>query len=211
MKKFIIISLAAIGIGAAGCKKNLDVVNQNAPNTTIFWKTADDAQKGVNAMYSTFHRAGICRWMFFATMVRADEGWSTSPDANLQNNFDQFINNDYNYGNFTGIWNDLYIGINRTNQVLDNVPSINMDATLRNRYIGEAKFMRALFYYHLASLWGNVPMQLKSSTPTDFPTTSTRDQVWAQVQKDLTEAAAVLPVSYTGGDVGLFRFINQSV
>lgn len=202
MKKYIIYTLALVAITAASCKKSLDVVDPNAPNTGIFWKTADDAGKGVNAMYSTFHRAGICRWFFFATMIRADEGWSTSPDANIQNNFDQFINNDYNYGNFTGIWADLYIGIDRTNQVIDNVPSINMDATLRSRYVAEAKFMRALFYYHLASLWGNVPMQLKSSTPTDLPATSPAADVWAQVEKDASDAAAVLPANYTGADVG---------
>ncbi|WDF53983.1 RagB/SusD family nutrient uptake outer membrane protein [Mucilaginibacter sp. KACC 22063] len=202
MKKFIILFVAATVIISAGCKKDLDVQDPNAPTTTIFWKSANDAQLGVNAIYSTFHRAGICRWFFFATMIRADEGWSTSPDANLQNNFDQFINNDYNYGNFTGIWNDLYVGIARCNQVLDNVPNINMDASLKARYLGEAKFLRALFYYHLASLWGNVPLQLKSSTPTDLPPTSPQNQVWAQVEKDLADAAASLPASYTGNDVG---------
>lgn len=202
MKKLLILFVAATVIVSAGCKKDLDVQDPNAPTTTIFWKSASDAQLGVNAIYSTFHRAGICRWFFFATMIRADEGWSTSPDANLQNNFDQFINNDYNYGNFTGIWNDLYIGINRCNQVLDNVPGINMDASLKARYLGEAKFLRGLFYFHLASLWGNVPLQLKSSTPTDLPPTSSRDEVWAQVEKDLADAASVLPASYAGNDVG---------
>lgn len=202
MKKFIMLAIAAITITVSGCKKYLDVTDPNAPTTTIYWKTSDDAQKGVNAIYSTFHRAGICRWYFFATMIRADEGWSTSPDANIQNNFDQFINNNYNYGNFTGIWNDLYVGVNRANQVLDNVPAINMDATLKNRLLGEAKFLRALFYYHLATLWGNVPLQLKSSTPTDLPPTSSQAQVYAQVEKDLTDAAAALPASYTGADIG---------
>jgi tetratricopeptide (TPR) repeat protein len=202
MKKFIIIFFAASLTGLVSCKKDLEIANPNAPTTAIFWKSADDAQKGVNAMYSTLHRAGLCRWFFFATLIRSDEGYSTSPDANLQNNFDRFINNDYNYGNYTGIWNDLYIGIARTNQVLDNVPSIEMDANLKSRLLGEAKFMRALFYYHLASLWGNVPLQLKSSTPTDLPATSSQAQVYAQVEKDLTEAAAVLPASYTGNDRG---------
>lgn len=202
MKKLIILLVAATVIGTAGCKKSLNIVDPNQPNTTVFWKTATDAQQGVNAIYSTFHRAGMCRWYFFATLIRADEGWSTSPDANIQNNFDQFINNDYNYGNYTAIWDDLYIGINRTNQVVDNVPGISMDATLKARYLGEAKFLRALFYFHLASLWGNVPMQLKSSQPSDLPPTSTRDQVWAQVEKDLTDAAASLPASYSGADVG---------
>ncbi|RFZ84825.1 RagB/SusD family nutrient uptake outer membrane protein [Mucilaginibacter terrenus] len=201
MKKTIILTIAALVIGVTSCKK-LDVVNPNQPTTAVFWKTADDAQKGVNSIYSTFHRAGLCRWFFFATIVRSDEGWSTSPDANLQNNFDLFINNDYNYGNYTGIWADLYIGIARTNQVIDNVPNINMDAGLKARYIAEAKFLRGLFYFHLASLWGNVPLQLQSSTPVDLPATASRDQVWAQVQKDLTEAAANLPANYSGADVG---------
>jgi hypothetical protein len=202
MKKFIIIFIAASLTGLVSCNKDLELTNPNAPTTAIFWKSADDAQKGVNAMYSTVHRAGICRWFFFATMIRSDEGYSTSPDANLQNNFDRFINNDYNYGNYTGIWNDLYVGIARTNQVLDNVPSIEMDATLKARLLGEAKFMRALFYYHLATLWGNVPLQLKSSTPTDLPPTSSQAQVFAQVQQDLTDAAAVLPLTYSGNDRG---------
>ena len=118
MKKFIIIAIAALTIGFIGCKKDLEIENPNAPTVNVFWKTATDAQNGVNSMYSTFHRAGICRWFFFATMIRADEGWSTSPDANLQNNFDRFINNDYNYGNYTAIWNDLYVGISRANQVI---------------------------------------------------------------------------------------------
>jgi hypothetical protein len=202
MKKFIIIFMAASLLGAVGCKKDLELSNPNAPTTSIFWKSADDAQKGVNAIYSTFHRAGICRWFFFATIIRSDEGYSTSPDANLQNNFDQFVNNNYNYGNFTGLWTDLYMGIFRANQVIDNVPAIQMDATLKARLIGEAKFLRALYYYHLASLWGNVPLQLQSSQPTDLPPTSPQAQVYAQVVKDLSEAAPNLPLNYAGNDRG---------
>jgi hypothetical protein len=202
MKKFIIIFTMALAVGFTGCKKDLEVTNPNSPTVTVYWKNASDAQNGVNAMYSTFHRAGICRWFFFATMIRADEGWSTSPDANLQNNFDRFINNDYNYGNYTAIWNDLYIGISRANQVIENVPAIDMDVNLRARLVGEAQFMRGLFYFHLATLWGNVPLQLKTSTPQDVTPTSTQAEVWAQVQSDLTAAAAVLPLSYTGNDIG---------
>ncbi len=178
------------------CKKNLNIVDPNAPTTAIFWKNSDDAQKGVNAVYSTFHRGGLSRWFFFATMIRADEGFSTSPDANIQNNFDLFINNDYNYGNYSAIWSDLYIGITRANQVIANVPAIPMDAALKARYIGEAKFFRALYYYHLAALWGNVPVPLTPSTPTDLPATMSRDKVWAQVEKDCAEAIGALPSAY---------------
>jgi tetratricopeptide (TPR) repeat protein len=200
MKNLIIYAVICFVAVITGCKKDLDIKDPNAPTTAVFWKTADDAQKGVNAIYSTFHREGLCRWNFFITIIRADEGWSTSPNPDIQNNYDRFINNDLNF--YNGTWADMYIGVQRANQVLDNVPSINMDAGLKARYLGEAKFLRAFFYYHLATFWGNVPLQLATSKPTDLPATSSQAQVFAQVEKDLTDAAAALPASYSGNDVG---------
>ncbi|MFN8135491.1 MAG: RagB/SusD family nutrient uptake outer membrane protein [Bacteroidales bacterium] len=44
-------------------------------------------------------------------------------------------------------WATLYMGIKRANVVIEKVPAIDMDATLRNRYVAEAKFLRALFYF----------------------------------------------------------------
>lgn len=203
MKKVYILFAAALTIGLASCKKSLDINNPDRVTTTQFWQTSNDALLGVNAMYSTLHRAGICRWYFFATLIRADEGWSKSGDPNLIANFDQFNVTDYNYGNvYGGLWNDDYIGVNRANQVLDNVPNISMDANLKTRYLGEAHFMRALFYYHLATFFGNVPLQLHTSQPSDKPATSPQADVWAQVEKDCAAAASMLPASYTGNDIG---------
>ncbi|MGI4805099.1 MAG: RagB/SusD family nutrient uptake outer membrane protein [Janthinobacterium lividum] len=201
MKKIIILFLAAITLGS--CQKSLNIVNPDAVATQQFWKTASDAQLGVNAIYSTFHREGLSRWNFFATIIRADEGWSKSGDPTVISNYDQFVVSDYNYGSvYNNLWGDNYFGINRANQVLDNVPNINMDATLKAQYLGEAKFLRALFYYQLAIFFGNVPIQLKSSTLTDKPATSTQADVFAQIEQDCIAAAAALPVSYTGNDLG---------
>jgi hypothetical protein len=203
MKKLIILFVTAAAMGMAGCKKSLDIVNPDAVTTQQFWKTPTDAQLGVNAIYSTFHRAGICRWHFFATMIRADEGWSKSGDPNLIANFDQFVITDYNYGNvYGGLWGDNYVGVNRANQVLDNVPNIDMDATLKAQYLGEAHFLRALFYYQLTMFFGNVPLQLKSSQVTDKTPTSPQAAVWAQIVQDCIDAAASLPVSYSGDNIG---------
>jgi len=202
MKRIIILFTAAVSMLFAGCQKSLNIANPDAVTTLQFWKTQNDAQLGVNAIYSTFHRAGICRWYFFATMIRADEGWSKSGDPNIIANFDQFVVSDYNYGNVYGLWTDNYYGINRANQVLDNVPNIPMDATLKNRYLGEAHFLRALFYFELASLFGNVPIMLHASEPTDKPATSPQAAVWAQVEQDCATAVQLLPASYTGSDIG---------
>ncbi|MGV3589960.1 MAG: RagB/SusD family nutrient uptake outer membrane protein [Adhaeribacter sp.] len=201
MKKIIYFLLAA-SLFISSCKQELDINNPNAPTTTVFWKTATDAQQGVNAVYSTLHRDRMVLWQWFYFTVRSDEAFSVSPDIAIPNNMDKFLITNYNFERSNLIYGDNYVGIFRANQVLENVPNIQMDEALKARYLGEAKFLRAFFYYNLASLYGNVPLILTPSKSTDLPPNATRTQVWEQAAKDLTEAAAVLPVRYSGTDVG---------
>ncbi|MFT3903338.1 MAG: RagB/SusD family nutrient uptake outer membrane protein [Niabella sp.] len=79
---------------------------------------------------------------------------------------------------------------------------MDIDANLKVRLLGEAKFMRGFFYYYLATLWGNVPVLLKTSSPADYPTTTHQADVYAQAQQDFTDAAAVLPEKYDDANVG---------
>ena len=192
----------AAGLFITSCKQDLDVANPNAPTTSVFWQNATDAQQGVNAVYSTLHRDRMVLWQWFYYTVRSDEAFSVSPDVAIPNNMDRFLITDYNFARTNLVYADNYVGVFRANQVLDNVPNIEMDEALKARYLGEAKFLRAFFYYNLASLFGNVPLILITSKPTDLPANATREQVWEQAAKDLTEAAAVLPISYSGMDVG---------
>ncbi len=202
MKKYIIFASILLTFVLSSCENEMEIVNPNQATASNFWKSSDDAIKGVNAVYSTLHRGGISRWMPFYFIIRSDEGQSTSPWNDLKNNSDQFIVTDYNFGVSYDIWNDNYIGIFRANQVIANVGSIDMDATLKNRVIGEAKFLRAMFYYHLVGLWGNVPLMLHPSLPADKPANATIPEVWAQIEIDLTEAAASLPETYGDADLG---------
>ncbi len=202
MKNIYLVALA-VCVLAVSCKKGeLTISNPNTPTTAQFWKTADDAQKGVNSIYSTFHRVGLARNQFFISIIRSDEGFSTSPNATLINNFDAFIINDYNLFETRTVWQDCYVGIDRANQVLDNVPNITMTDALKQQLLGEAKFLRGYFYYYLATYWGNVPLLLKTPVPTDYPATSSQAEVYAQVVKDFSEAATVLPSTYNSANVG---------
>lgn len=186
-----------------GCQKKLDIPNPNSPTSDVVWKTADYAQKGVNAIYSTYHRVGLSRNQFFINIIRSDEGLSASPYTPLVTNFDQFLVTDYNFFERRSLWQDCYVGINRCNQVLDNVPAINMDAALKTQLLGEATFMRGLFYYYLAEYWGNVPIILRTSTTNDQNTpNSTRAQVFTQVEADCSKAATMLPLSYDAANLG---------
>src|SRR3954471_14526010 len=189
MKKILFITVS-VALLIAGCKKKLDITNPNAPTFSDIFTTPEYAQLGVNSIYSTYHRVGLARFQFFVNIIRSDEGLSASPNADLINNFDRFNITNYNYFETRSFYQDCYVGINRCNQVLDNVPSIDMDAGLKTQLLGEATFMRGLFYYYLAEYWGNVPIVLHTTTTSDLTATNaTRAQVFAQVEADCAAAA----------------------
>lgn len=203
MNNKIILAAVFAALLTASCQKKLDIPNPNNPTTDVIFTTADYAQKGVNAIYSTYHRVGLSRNQFFINIIRSDEGLSASPYTPLVTNFDQFSVTDFNMFERRSLYQDCYVGINRCNQVLGNVPNINMDANLKTQLLGEATFMRGLFYYYLAEYWGNVPVLLRTTTTTDLATpNSTRAQVFTQVEADCAKAATMLPVSYNSGNVG---------
>ena len=80
-----------------------------------------------------------------------------------------------------------------------------MDENLKKRVVGETKFLRALMYFNLVRVFGDVPLVLKETTDPaegyNFDRAAVAD-VYAQIVKDLTEAEASLPDRYTGADVG---------
>lgn len=201
MKKILLISAIAAVLGAS-CKKDFQLQDNLQVTTQSFWKTSADALEGINAIYSTYHRDALARNHYFMTMLRSDEGYSTSPNTDIINTFDVFNITDYTDYLVTGVYQDDYIGINRCNQVLDNVPAIEMDATLKQQYLGEAYFNRGFFYYDLATLYGNVAIMRHTSLPTDYPPTMPQDSVYAQAINDFTAATTMLPNSYDAGDLG---------
>lgn len=202
MKKIFLYSgLLFLSIITA-CTGKLDVLNPNTPTVDQFWKTDRDALLGVNATYGNFYRiGGYARWIHFNYDLRSDEGYSNSPWLELQN-WQKFLVVNYNFDCGMHVWQHHYRGIFRANQVLANVPGIQMDEKLKKQYLGEAYFLRALYYFNLASLWGNVPLQLTPSKPTDLPNYATQEEVWAQIEKDLMEAIAGLPEQYGAADKG---------
>lgn len=206
MNKLLKYSLAVLLIfSMAACKKytDLDIENPNRQDESNFWQTGTDALQGLNAIYGNFYRNGSpgSRWTPFYFDIRSDDGYSTSPWNELRSIGDLNITQysfEVNYDTWWHHWRGIY----RANQVLAKVPGINMDENLKARYLGEAKFLRALYYYNLVTIWGNIPLILEPSQPADKPSQVPQEQVWSQIEKDLTEAAAVLPETYTGEEVG---------
>jgi len=206
MKKYIfsltlLISLTVI----TSCKKSL--LDQSTPNTLPaeqFWKTESDALKGVNAIYHMFYQnGGFNRWIYFRLDLTSDEGFSKSPWIELGDwtRF-QYVNYNFWEGN-VNTFRDVYKAIFRCNQVLENVPNIPFaDETKKAELLGQAKFLRAFYYYYAAILWENVPLVTTTQTPIDLPQQGTLTQVWALVDADLNDAIKSLPAQYTGDNIG---------
>ncbi|MDB4949033.1 MAG: RagB/SusD protein [Gemmatimonadetes bacterium] len=196
-----VIGALLLGVVAAGCT-DLNLTDPNQRTADTFWQTEADATQGVNATYRALEENGTYgRWMQFATDIRSDVGRSRSPWGDLAN-FTKSVLSSYDFEVNRELWQHHYQAIFRANQVIANVPAIAMDAGRRDRIVGEAKFIRALMYFDLVNLYGSVPMTLAPAAPTERPAQASAAEAWAQVEKDLTEAAAVLPAGYSGADVG---------
>lgn len=179
------------------CDKKLDIANPNQTTTEVFWTNKDGALKGVTAIYANYVKPGaMSRWIYFNMDLRSDEGTSFSPWIELQN-WPKFIATNYDFDPCSRqVWTDHYKGVYRANQAITNIPGIPMDETLKKRLIAEAKFLRGHYYFSLVSMWGNVPIVLIPNQTTAEVPYSTEAQVWKQIEKDFTEAAADLPESY---------------
>jgi flavin-binding protein dodecin len=91
----------------------------------------------------------------------------------------------------------LYNVINRANIVIHNGPVVEDNPSLRERMIGEARFLRAWAYYELVSLWGPVPVYLEPiEAPDQFQPRISEEQVYDQIITDLGEAAEALHQTY---------------
>ncbi|MFD2570859.1 RagB/SusD family nutrient uptake outer membrane protein [Spirosoma soli] len=206
VNKSLILATLTVAMTVA-CQKQLEQVNPNQQTSSTFWRNQDEALKGLNATYlSLAVDGGYMRSSNALTDLRGDDVRSNSPWPAMYNmgKFALGTADDALYGFAFGAY---YEGVAKANQVLDNVPNITMDEALKTRILGQAYFLRGLYFYHLVNLFGNVALPTTSvkSKADFFVKQSTEAEGWTQVIADFTKAATMLPVSYvdvTGADKG---------
>jgi hypothetical protein len=206
--KIQVAALAAIGAMLAGCGNFLDKEPLGVESSANFLKTENQAILATTAVYDAAawrFSQEVFEW-FLGDVVSddAEKGGESAADwAELQQLKD-FRANAANSISF-GRWSELYQGIYRANVVITRVPSINMEAKLRARLVGEAKFLRAFFYFQLVKTFGAVPLVTRPLNPDEYcQARSPIQAVWAQIEGDLKEAAEALPEKseYAASDLG---------
>lgn len=217
MKKILFLSVVTLltSLIFISCKKDwLSPPPENVLITqdSTFLKP-ENAVNFVNAAYAQLieWQVSVFSWtgMSSITSDDADKGsdpGDTGADKDLMDNF--------GYGatslSPSEVWAGNYVGVGRCNQAIENVPKFNIDAGLKARLLGEAKFLRAWYYFNLVRCYGGVPKidRVFSSDSLDLITAAytraTKEEIYSLIISDLTEAIAGLPLKteYTAADLG---------
>jgi hypothetical protein len=203
MKKyFFIILLCSLVIS---CIEDLDQVNPNAMVKDQFWKTETDVLSALASTYKSFRAPYNGYWGYKGVQLinsRGDDFQLRLDDKNMYA-LSTFTNS-VTTGTPSGIFSGCYTGIFKANQVIENIPNVTMADNLKSQYIAEAKFLRALNYFHLVINFKDVPIVTKvAKQQSDYPVKQSPEaDVWALIESDLKDAKANLPVSYSSASLG---------
>jgi len=199
----IILTMLALIGGMTACNKELNVTNPNNQTTYDFGNTESDLQEAVIACYNRIRLEGtFARVGYTLDAVRGDEVWNSSQQWYLE--YDNL-----NSPGTIGIgdewpWRDNYHVVNRTNFVLSKVDGVKMSDDSHNQIAGQALFLRSLAYYELATYYQTVPLITDYASYSDINTmyasNNTQDEVFDQIEKDLTKAMQMLPSRAKGGE-----------
>jgi len=191
----LLILLSAI----TSCKKDLlDTVPNDRLSTDVFWNTENDAKLAVNAIYPFLDGPNIFSWDGTSDIGHTNQIFAS--EALLEQGVYDALNS-----RVLAEWNNAYSGIEASNFVLDNIDKVQSTNTaLLNQFKGEAKALRAYQYIKLAAFYGDVPLVTKSINIEEGRNLKRApvSQIWDFIDKDLAEAAALLPTTYAAAEKG---------
>ena len=192
-----------------GCKGILDTQPPDSINSANFFATKEDAIAAINGAYQPLQWPKLYNMRMWTTDIIAGNsvvGAGGGTDGIETKNLADFVALSSNPG-VLDLWRGPWPGILRANLVLAKVPGMNIDGSLRNRILGEAHFLRALYYFNLVRFFGGVPKITAPQNPGDDirPVRSPASELYDEIIiPDLEDAMSLLPPreSYTGADVG---------
>ncbi len=187
------------------CQNFLDKNPQGQLTQASFPTTSNDALSATIAAYASlriwaYHSGGYPLLDIMSDDAR--KGSNPADQLPTVGPYDNFTMNTSQDG-LDRWWSTLYQCIRATNVVIIYVPTISMAPEIQTRYIAEAKFLRALFYFDLVRAWGNVPLVTVEPAPLALKQ-STAAETYSLIISDLTFAIQNLPEksSYATSDYG---------
>lgn len=195
MKKLIILNIIVFGLITPGCEDFLEEDLRGSLGVSNFFNTREDAEASVASVYNGLH-GYYERLILLMSALPADDmkNGIGMGNGNLQNLEYARIFSDNQWPRT--VWNRSYSIIANANTAIQNVPNVDMNPEIRERLVGEAKFLRALFYFNLVRWFGAVPLRIEPVTDLDDAISERApvSEVYAQIIQDLEDAEASLPL-----------------
>ncbi|MDO9254077.1 MAG: RagB/SusD family nutrient uptake outer membrane protein [Bacteroidales bacterium] len=205
---FIFIT-AAMVLSLVSCKKEfVDLTPKGQFLTANYYQNEDQAYAALVGVYDIMRKnSGGFENMITMMNAGSDDQYAGGGGATDGAGIQAFSN--FSETQFTvpgSYWNDYYQGIFKANILLLKLPTTTMDEALKARFIAETKALRGMCYFNLVTLFKNIPLIVEPLAANDIYNVVQADpaDVYAQIEKDLTEAIAVLPPTISATEYGRF-------
>lgn len=214
MKQYILglTMAAALTFTVSGCSDFLDEPILGQQDMENYFSTEDECAKQVTGCYQSL--AYDDWWQIYKFYVAGDmctdDEWmgNTTQDPGDYLHLAHYTGNTISAGySCQNFWQYRYKGILQCNIAINRIPGVKFnDEALQKRYIAEAKFIRAFEYFDLVKNFGGVPLVLDLKMPSEVEgiERASKEETYAQIEKDLLEAIPDLPVrsAYSSKDLG---------
>lgn len=191
MKKIYLIAAAVATMGLASCDID-NVENMGEFSTENFPASEEDGAATLAGVYENLNAVNANpqeSFLYFAQLASDDALGGGGTNDKLMQAMDLICN--YNSNMTNDYYVQRYQGINRANTLIQALPNTSMSDDIKNQYMGEALFLRAFYYYELASFYGNVPLVTVPSG--DASTQGDVTVLWGQILQDLRDAVEIMP------------------
>ncbi len=172
-----------------------------------FFENPNDAIAAVNSIYAILNSTssaptfgGVYHSSYWVSMgLASDEMENRLAGAVDLDEMDKFNHKPVN-STMYDFWRNAYKGISIANFALEGIPNVDMDETLKNRLLGEARFLRGMLYLDLVRIFGDIPLMLTFEGAEIFPARNPKSEVYNAIIADFEFAETHLPVSYPAGN-----------
>jgi starch-binding outer membrane protein, SusD/RagB family len=209
IKLLSFVTAAVITLGSCS-KEYLDVEPKGTNLESNYYQNQEQAYAGLVAVYDIMRKnSGGFENMITMMNAGSDDHYAGGGGATDGAGIQGFSNYSINANIMpASLWNDHYQGIFRANYLLTKLASVPMDAALIDRYTAETKALRANYYFNLVRMFKNIPLITVPMSSSEFYTVEQANPtaVYAQIEKDLTEAiaSANLPATVSAAESARF-------
>ncbi len=196
MKKIYLMAISALfTFGLTSCEDFLDSSNYTEANTSNYPASANDLNKELAALYGVMNQMSTnpLQTPWFVNYIMSDDANGAGGTGDVESHaVGHLMTNKESL--YDDAWKNTYVGISRASAIIYAVDAFDWTGqeAARNQMLGEAYFMRGLFYLWGVQFWGDIPAYWASAAPDPCPQLSAEEVIFPHILADFTSAANLM-------------------